>query len=50
VNGTGYANAQAIFVPAGDTILRMGVRDASSERIGTIEIPLRTSEMHNKPQ
>jgi hypothetical protein len=50
VNRTGHANAQAIFVPAGDTILRIGVRDASSERIGTIEIPLRTGEMHKKPQ
>ena len=32
---------QEIDVPAGNIILRLGVRDAPSERIGTIEIALR---------
>jgi hypothetical protein len=31
---------QEIDVPAGDVYLRLGVRDASSGRLGTVEIPL----------
>lgn len=39
---------QEIDVPAGNVILRVGVRDASTERIGTIEIPLRATELSKK--
>ena len=31
---------QEIDAPAGDVYLRLGVRDASSGRLGTVEIPL----------
>ncbi|WP_348264421.1 VWA domain-containing protein [Telmatobacter sp. DSM 110680] len=35
---------QEIDVPAENVVLRLGVRDVATERIGTIEIPLRVSD------
>jgi hypothetical protein len=32
---------QEIDLPAGDVYVRIGVRDATSGRLGTVEIPIR---------